>query len=271
MLDLSNVTLVSIDSAADHYSKSNIRLAAISKIVPKVLEGIKFGDVLMINPFGKNKDLLDEKFTPHWKDFDLDLSPKNIAWLNNYLIKKLPFLIKTEWYLIIQWDGFPINSYKWNNKFFEYHFLGGGHSTYNGGFSLRNTNTMRKISEIDDDFGMGAEDGFYSCFLDNEWTLNKSTPFKIKWADEDIVNEFCFWNSSAYKTHPNAFGWHRYDTLSKNHIKENFYKISAFSNNEIEKLVNYCLFKEINVEVLNNEKIIKNFDMEYNQEFFDNY
>lgn len=270
MLDLSNVTLVSIDSVADHYSKSNIRLAAISRIVPKLLKEIKFGDILMINPFGKNKELLNEDFVPHWKDFPLNKSPKNIAWLNNYLIKKLPHLIKTEWYLIIQWDGFPTNTEQWSDKFFEYHFLGGGHSVFNGGFSLRNTNTMRIISEVDDTFGLGAEDGFYSCFLDNKWTKNKNTPFKIKWAQEDIVNKFCSWDLSKISQYGDAFGWHRYDRLSKSYIKSRFSSLSIFSDNEIVKLVSYCLLKEIEFKFYETTPI-KLFDMEYNEDFFDNY
>ena len=147
MLDLSNVTLVTIDSAADHLSKNNIRLAAISRIVPKLLDKIKFGDLLIINPFGKNKDLLNEKFDTLWSyDFE---KPRDINWYSNFAVKKLPTLIKTEWYLIIQWDGFPDLKHcekTWDNRFFEFPFLGGGHSVYNGGFSLRNTKIMKDLS-----------------------------------------------------------------------------------------------------------------------------
>jgi hypothetical protein len=268
MLDLSNVTLVSIDSAADYEFKSNIRLAAISRIVPEIIKEIKFGDVLMINPFGKNKNLLEIIFEPHWKDFKLGYSPKNIAWLNNYLIKALPKLIKTEWYLIIQWDGFIVNSDKWNNEFFKYPFLGGGHSSLNGGFSLRNTNVMRKISEIENTFETGAEDGFYSCFLDNRWTENKNTPFKIPFPDEQLINEFCLWDS--VNSNIPTFGWHRHKYLSKGNIETMFNKYQIFSLKELNKLVSYCLYKEIQFPVPDNE-IIKLFDMEYNDEFFNNY
>lgn len=269
MLDLSNITLVSIDSVTDHYSKSNIRLAAISRIVPKILEEIKFGDVLMINPFGKNSNLLNLPFEALW---DNKNPIKNICWLNNYLVKVLPKLIKTEWYLIVQWDGFPININKWNNKFFEYPFLGGGHSTFNGGFSLRKTETMIEISKVNDSFDSGAEDGFYSCFLDNEWTLNKNTPFKIKWPEEDIVNEFCFWNSSIQNTSFGwpSFGWHRYGYLSKYNMYQMFETYRIFSQEDLKKLISYSLYKEIEYPILD-ESPIKLFDIEYNNEFFDNY
>lgn len=270
MLDLSNVTLVTIDSVADHYSKSNIRLATISRIIPKLTEQIKFGDVLCINPFGKNKDILDESFNPLW-EIDFTNTGKNIAWYSNFIIRKLPHLIKTEWYLIIQWDGFPINPDKWLDEFFQYPFLGGGHSVYNGGFSLRNTETMRKISEINETFEVGAEDGFYSCFLDNEWMAHKKTPFKLKWGNEDIVKHFCHWNSKYNMS--NAFGWHRMDYLCKKDFQKAFthYK-DEFSEEEIKKLVNYCLIKEINMkEPKRIYNTIELFDIEYNQYFFDNY
>lgn len=266
MLDLSNVTLVSIDSAADHYSKSNIRLAAISRIVPEILKEIKFGDVLMINPFGKNADLLDISFKRLWDDKDVI---KSISWLNNYIIKVLPKLIKTEWYLIIQWDGFVVNAQKWTNDFLSYPFLGGGHTMLNGGFSLRNTETMLKISTINDSFGVGAEDGFYSAFLDIPNVRNKkNTPFKIPWPNETIINKFCFWDSSNSNETP--FGWHRHGYLSKGSMYRMFNRYQIFSQEELKKLISYCLYKEIEYPIIN-ENPIKLFDMEYNNQFFDNY
>lgn len=273
MLDLSNVTLVSIDSVADHYSKSNIRLAAISKIVPALENHIQFGDILMINPFGKNKDLLDSKFEPHFKGFQIDTSPKNIAWYSNFMIKQLPFLIKTDWYLVIQWDGFPIHRGNWINDFFNYDFLGGGHSVYNGGFSLRNTEMMCRISEIKDDFETGTEDCFYSSFLNNEWMEQKKTPFKINWAEKNIVDKFCFWEETGIND--GSFGWHRTGRLSKGSIEKAYKALNIFTEDEIYKLTEFCLVKEINKPELfgmdKNYNFIKNIDMEYNQSFFDNY
>lgn len=265
MLDLSNVTLVSIDSAADHYSKSNIRLAAISRIVPEIIKEIKFGDVLMINPFGKNSNLLDLSFQGLW---DTKNPEKNIAWLNNYMIKVLPTLIKTEWYLIIQWDGFVVNTGMWKNEFLNYPFLGGGHTLLNGGFSLRNTETMLKLSKINENYDTGAEDAFYSSFLDIPNVNNKkNTPFKIPWPDEAIINKFCFWDSSITE---NSFGWHRHEYLSKGNIYRMFNRYQIFSQEDLKKLVSYSLYKEIEYPLLD-ENPIKLFDIEYNNEFFDNY
>ena len=66
MINLENVTLVSIDSVKDNPNKSNIRLAAVSRLVPEICKHINFGDVLMVNPFNKNKELIEKKFETLW-------------------------------------------------------------------------------------------------------------------------------------------------------------------------------------------------------------
>lgn len=270
MLDLSNVTLVTIDSGADHLSKNNIRLAAISRIFPKLLEKIKFGDTLAINPFGKNKHLIDEKFDVLW-EYDFDRFPRNINWYSNFVVKKLPNLIKTEWYLIIQWDGFPDLRHcdqSWDKRFFDYPYLGGGHSLYNGGFSLRNTKVMKEISTINQSFGAGAEDGFYSSFFDNRYNVDKITPIKLKWDEEEIVNKFCVF--LKYNSTKPFFGWHRSNFLSEYDLKEMYKFSDCFNQDEITKLVQYCSTKIIPNHIFLDD-YMKHFDMEFNPDFFDNY
>ena len=126
MLKLPNVTLVSIDSAADNLSKNNIRLAVMSRVFPKIIENINFGDILLINPFNKNAHLIDEKFETLW-DYNFDTTSRNINWYSNFVVKKLPVLIKTDWYLIIQWDGFPLffNDLEknWKSDFLNFEYL----------------------------------------------------------------------------------------------------------------------------------------------------
>lgn len=267
MLELNNVTLVSIDSVHDHRSKNNIRLAAISKIVKYLSTKIKFGDYFFVNPYNKNSNLITEPFEALWPMMDIDSNP--IMWYSNFLIKKLPYLIKTDWYLIIQWDGFPVNENRWDNNFFEYPFLGGGHSTYNGGFSLRNTETMIELSKINDNFGSGAEDGFYSTFLDNEWMRNKNTPIKLKWANPHISNKFCNFQGMSNSIMPdNFFGWHRSMYTSEQFLIEIFRNMEIFDSSEIEKLKLYGLSKSIKKELLV-DSYIKELDIDFDSNFFE--
>ena len=113
-----------------------------------ILEDINFGDVLLINPFNDNANLIDEKFDTLW-GYDFDSNIRNIMWYSNFIIKKLPHLIKTDYYLIVQWDGFPLffNDLEnnWKSDFLNFEFLGGGHSVYNGGFSLRTKKCMKEV------------------------------------------------------------------------------------------------------------------------------
>lgn len=265
MIDLKNVTLVTIDSAEDFVSKSNIRLSAISRLFPFLLSKIEYGDILCINPFNKNKHILSERFDTLWQfDWDNRIG-QGISWYSNFLVKRLPHLIKTDWYLIVQWDGFPLYANAWNNEFFNYPFIGGGHSVHNGGFSLRNTEMMKRISECKDTFGSGAEDGFYSSFFDNEWMRDRNTPFKIKWADEIMSNKFASFN--GFDRTAESFGWHRSNFYSPSHIAESYRNTNTFSKNEIDMLVQYSLMKDIPDELLI-PNYIESFDIEYNENFY---
>ncbi len=265
MIDLKKVTLVTIDSAEDFTSKSNIRLAAISRLFPFLLSEIEYGDILSINPFNKNKHLLNEQFETIWPfDWDNRIN-QAISWYSNFLVKRLPHLINTEYYLIVQWDGFILNPHSWDNQFFKYPFIGGGHSVHNGGFSLRNTEVMKRISECKETFGSGAEDGFYSSFFDNEWMASRNTPFKIEWPGEDLSNKFA--SFTGYDRSLNSLGWHRSGFYSPAHIAETYRNTNIFSKNEIDMLVQYSLIKDIPDEILI-PNYMESFDMEYNENFY---
>ena len=266
MLDLSNITLVSIDSVYDHPSKNNIRLATVSRVVEWLNKQMVFGDYLFINPFGKNKHLIDEKFECLWPLAEgSGFNP--IMWYSNFLIKKLPHLIKTDYYLIMQWDGFPINSNMWSNDFLNYEYIGGGYSVFNGGLSLRKTDVMQDLSKVNDNFGSGAEDGFYSAFLDNEWNKEKNTPIKLKW-DINISKRFCnFFGNNSNGSFIPAFAWHKSQYSSEQFIFERYRDLQIFSNDELNKIKTYSLLKSIPKEfVLDN--YIKEFDINFNQNFF---
>ena len=43
---------------------------------------------------------------------------------NNFIIYQLHKFIKTTHVLVVQWDGFIINSKKWNNDFLKYDYIG---------------------------------------------------------------------------------------------------------------------------------------------------
>lgn len=267
MLTLKNVTLVSIDSVQDWPDKRNIRLAAISRLVPHILKNIEFGNVLMVNPFGKNSSLLSESIPELWGNH----SNKGVNWYSDFVVKKLPYLIDTPYYMIIQWDGYPVELINWDSRFFEYDFIGGGHSLLNGGFSLRRTRTMREIAKYNNTYGFGSEDGLYSAYLDNKWRSNYKTPFKLKWPWESALIKFALFNQDDWPLgNPlPSFGWHANDSMSRQKISNLFNYLQIFNQEEIKMLTDYYTLKDLHYKL--DIEIVKLFQLNYNEEFFKNY
>lgn len=266
MLKLNNVTLVMIDSLDDYCDKSNIRIATMSRILPKILEEVEFGDILSINPFNKNKHLIDKKIEQKVWNRNIE-EIDNIIWYSEFVVSKLPYLITTDYYLIMQWDGFIINKNKWSNEFFEYDYIGGGHTLLNGGFSLRKTETMRRIVEsgnpqIISNTNVSSEDELYSSYFDFPASLQKTkhnVPFHMEWPNETILNKFCSFMEIA-----DSFGWHRSVHLSIMYSIKKYKDFGIFSELELNKLKNYFLLKETH----GIEYDIKNYSMDYNESFF---
>ena len=68
----------------------------------------------------KNKDLINHIIKSLTKFFEFgdiifNNKIKNLQSYNLWVTKKLKDDIKTDFCLIIQWDGFPINPSKWNH------------------------------------------------------------------------------------------------------------------------------------------------------------
>jgi len=228
MLNLDNVTLVLVDSLDDYCNKSNIRIATISRILPKILENVSFGKMLIVNPFNKNSNLIDKKIEQKiWNRNSNEI--EHINWYCEFVVSKLPYLIETDYYLIMQWDGFIVNPNHWTYEFFKFDYIGGGHSLLNGGFSLRKTETMKKIVEIGNPqslshYGISSEDHLYSCYFDfekhpNEFSKpNYNLPIHMEWPGNRLINKFCcqiiyndkFENKIDFNSgnHTNSFGWH---------------------------------------------------------------
>lgn len=250
MMDLKDVTLVTIDTCGDYKSKNNIRMATISRIIPHLLNHIEFGNTLFINPFNSNSTMIGETFGDEF------------SWYNNFVLRKLPYLIKTKFYMIIQWDGFPINFDNWDTSFLNYEYIGGGHTLQNGGFSLRNTEAMIRILESTDHIDAGNEDHYISHFLNND---KYETSFKIKSGDEFLANRFSYFFPIT-DVHQ-SFGWHRNDFMSEGDIHGIFKRSSLFNDDEVNLLKMYSMTKSIDNKLFKND-YMQFFNMNYNEEFF---
>jgi len=266
MLKLDNVTLVMIDSLDDYCDKSNIRIATMSRVLPKILEEVEFGDIISINPFNKNKDLIDKQIEQKvWNRNNNEIH--SINWYCEFIVSKLPYMVKTDYYLIMQWDGFIIDPHNWSDDFYKFDYLGGGHTLLNGGFSLRKTETMKNIVEngnpqILANYGVSSEDGLYSSYFKLPKEFQKKEfdlPFYLEWPGENILSKFC-----SFMFMNKSFGWHRSAYLSIMSSIKNYKDLQIFSELELKNIKNYCLLKETNDIEFN----IKDFSIECNESFF---
>jgi hypothetical protein len=246
-VNLKDVTLVCVDDLVGE----DDRYFIIEKLVKYATDNIDFGDVKLFTP----KQGFHEKF-PSVSDYSI------------WLIKELPFLIQTKYYLIFQWDGFIFNPESWNNDWFKYEYMGGGHSLQNGGFSLRNTEKMRQLASDEilsllripnsHHLRFASEDLYYSSFFDytaknlpygdqygfkDNWynivssknLLYKEQPFNsnTNFMDENSeTNKF----SSFNYFNPNSFGFHCSTQVGLKNAMSIYKSLNVFTEDEIQKI-----------------------------------
>ena len=254
-LDLSNVTLVSIDDLRDDATEYNIRYNILTKVIEYAYDYIDFYDIKLLTPLT-----------------DFGVKFQSSSDYSRWVIEKLPFLIKSKYYLIIQWDGFIINPMSWSTTWFEYDYIGGGVHLQNGGFSLRKTETMQKVSDIRilTQFSNGDinhlpwanEDSYYSCFFkETSENLHKWYSFREGFYEYLIENKLLFKTpfdannihsesdsnlfSTFHSYNKNSFGWHWSGELDMNVVIGFYLKTNKFSSLEIDKIYSY-LNKRIN-------------------------
>jgi hypothetical protein len=243
-INLSNITLVVIDDLKDLPTEKNIRYVILDKAIKYAKAHIDFFDIKVFSPLnGFQKQFANGTEYSKW------------------VIETLPYEIESEYYLIMQWDGFIINPNKWNNDFFKYDYLGGGNSLQNGGFSLRKTSKMRKLSNIKYSNYFGNEDSFYSLFfndvcknvhknddrfdenfykecLENDW-IYENQPFDINYTHIHNLNWDCNKFASFFVINTESFGWHWSGELDMFTILYFYKKINMFDEEELKMIYSY--------------------------------
>lgn len=116
---------------------------------------------------------------------------------SRFIIRELGSYIKTDYVLIIQYDGFIVNPQSWTPDFLKYDYIGAKWWWYpdrlnvgNGGFSLRSRKLLKALCSdaINDDYASltKGEDTLicraYRSFLEAE--------YDIKFAPETIADRF---------------------------------------------------------------------------------
>lgn len=137
---------------------------------------------------------------------------KKLESINDYsyfVLKELAPHIKTEFALVIQWDGYVTEPMAWNEKFRQYDYIGAkwgwhqdGNNVGNGGFSLRSQRLLKATSDPTFTFIKDLPEDDQICRHHKEFLTKK---YGIKFAPEEIADKFSYERSL-----PNSptFGFH---------------------------------------------------------------
>jgi hypothetical protein len=174
MLNLENVTLVCVTS---------IRVDRAIKALKYSKKDINFGSVKLLT----NENVIDDEITV------INIEKLDYENYSKFIVYDLYNYIDTDYALIIQDDGFVVNSESWNNEFLKYDYIGApwplpnDNFSYrdpngklirvgNGGFTLRSKKLLGVAKKLNLEwksyYGFNHEDGFICChnhdFYENE-------------------------------------------------------------------------------------------------------
>lgn len=204
MISLKNVTLVSV---------SSIKIEETIKSLMESSNGILFNEIILISD--EKPDNLPKKI-----NYKKCKKINSIDEYSHFMLFELYKHIKTDFALVVQYDGYVLRPNKWDDEFFNYDYIGApwpknvhfnGEKNIrvgNGGFSLRSKKLLRCMVDNNLDFtdngtGFFNEDGvlcnYHRLFLEKNG---------IKFAPPDIAAKFSH-ESNCDETVDEPFGFHK--------------------------------------------------------------
>jgi hypothetical protein len=231
-INLKNVTLVSV---------SSIKIEETIFAILESMKGVDYFDVVLIS-HEEPKDL------PAGISFKKCDKLNSISDYNKFILFDLCDYIESEFSLIVQYDGYVLNSKKWDNSFLKYDYIGAPwrNNIYfnksgvpirvgNGGFSLRSKkvlNIFRNL-EIKDcrDIIKYNEDGVICVYFREE-----IEDMGINFAPISVASNFsCEQKLPCSKSE--TFGFHTFKSDFNSKFK-NFLKIFfSFFGIKIRKVI----------------------------------
>ena len=142
----------------------------------------------------------------------IDINPINIVDYSEIMLKHLWPFIRTEYVLVVQYDGMAVNSEHWDDDFLNYDYIGAvwpfphhppGYRVGNGGFSFR---SQRLIEALKDKSillhpHLPVQEDLYIGVHYKEQLVEKS----IKIADDSVAEKFSHEHSPGFRP---TFGFH---------------------------------------------------------------
>jgi hypothetical protein len=177
-LDLRDVTLCAVTS---------VNISQTLMAMEQCVRQINFGSVLLLTDVP-----LAEK--PDWLETRLIRRLNSSADYSRFMLEELVDHIRTNHVLLVQWDGFVIDSAQWEASFTGCDYVGASwpqfvddHQVGNGGFSLR---SRRLLEACRDPRFKGRHPEDVCICRDNRTLLEKE--FGIVFADKDLADRFSF-------------------------------------------------------------------------------
>lgn len=156
-----------------------------------------------------------------------------------FILVHLERYIKTKFCLVTQWDGWVIDSYKWNINFLNFDYIGAIWPDYsenqigNGGFSLRSKNFLQSTKDFVLNQSHLPEPLIEDDFICRKMRSSFESKYKIKFPSIELANKFSV-EGNGLPT--DSFGFH---SMSNFHvvIRDDSY-LSDFINKLIKENFN---------------------------------
>ena len=221
-----DITIVCIDTRDSHRDQAAATLAHCQNIFPckkAILFSDKQPNIHLPISFVYTTCMNDTENRPY----------------DRFILNELPNFIHTEYFLVVQTDGFIMNPSAWDDQFLEYDYIGApwAHSPLhdwpphqptgpktsvgNGGFSLRSLKLANLVKQqynwLIDNVTTFKTEHWYpeDCFIcrDIRPSLEKKG---MKFAPEEVAAKF----SCENRPYTGQFGFHGKLTEKMNNIKE---------------------------------------------------
>lgn len=194
MISLPEVTIICI-TTKDYGPSIQAIKKSLEQIIPA--EVILFSDVHYDDP-----------------DFSCISIPrlKSVREYSEFLLKEAGKYVETEFLLVIQHDGYPINASAWTDEFLEYDYIGApwvykdGRNVGNGGFSLRSKklHTIFQTDEFIESNGIYSPEDECIGRLYRHYLEDK---YGIRIAPDEVAAKFSY---ECQRPIQNTFGFHNY-------------------------------------------------------------
>lgn len=210
--DLKNVTVV---CAIDY------------NLVMSKLDDMKFAYNTILDNFNVHEAMIFSETDPNIKNVEFKKSPTlgSMKGYSRFCINIIPKFINTDYYLMIQPDGFIVNPNKWDDAFLEYDYIGApwprclhfsqiGYTVGNGGFTLRSKKLIEATKDLIYDENPLMEYGLNCTYVPEDFFYGVRYRLLlqsrgIKFAPIDLAAKFSIeYNAGETWRVEDAFGCH---------------------------------------------------------------